>query len=175
MLKVKKVNKKLNEYNKIIDIYKRSFPQNEKLPIFILDMMSKRKGVDFLAFYDEDIFCGFTYLVSNKNMTFVFYLAVDDSMRSNGYGSKIIRWIINNKEDNIVLNIEEVDEKYNNYEQRLSRQKFYLKNGFIDTKYDIKDKNNIYDVLYRGNNFIKEEYEALIKRFSFGFISIILK
>lgn len=175
MLEVKKIDKKLNEYKKIIEIYKKSFPKNEKLPVFLLNIMSKRECVDFLAFYDNDTFCGFTYLVNDKNMTFVLYLAVDDSIRSNGYGSKIIRWIINNKKDNIVLNIEEVDKQYNNYEQRLIRQKFYLKNGFIDTGYNIKDREDIYDVLYKGNNFIKKEYENLIKSFSFNFIQLKLK
>lgn len=175
MLEVKKIDKKLNEYKKIIEIYKKSFPKNEKLPIFLLNIMSKRECVDFLAFYDNDTVCGFTYLVNDKNMTFVLYLAVDDSIRSNGYGSKIIKWIINNKKDNIVLNIEEVDRQYNNYEQRLRRQKFYFKNGFIDTGYNIKVRDDIHDVLYKGNNFIKKEYENLIKSFSFGFKQLKLK
>ena len=49
-------------------------------------------------------------------------------------------------------------------------QKFYFKNGFVDTKYKLVDSGNIYDVLYKGNNFSKSEYEKLLKTFSFGFI-----
>lgn len=171
MLEVKNVNSKLNEYEKILQIYKESFPENEKIPVWLLKIMAKRTSVDFLAFYDENIFCGFTYLIYNKNTTFVFYLAIDKNIRSKGYGSKILNWIIeNNKENCIVLNIETVDTKYNNYEQRLSRQKFYLKNGFVDSKYKIIDKYEIYDVLYKGSNFSKSEYEELFKKFSFGFV-----
>lgn len=132
--------------------------------------MLRREVVNFLAFYDDDIFCGFTYLIYNKNTTFVLYLATDNSVRSTGYGSQILNWISNDKPNDIVLNIETVSDKYDNYEQRLSRQKFYLKNGFVDTKYKLIDKDTIYDVLYKGKNFSKEEYEELLRSFTFGFI-----
>lgn len=170
MLEVRRINKKLREYEKVTEIYKKSFPENEKLPIWLLNIMSKRRCVDFLAFYDENIFCGFTYLITNKNTTFVLYLAIDDSIRSKGYGSQILNWIVNNKQNNIVLNIETVSDEYDNYEQRVSRQKFYLKNGFVDTKYKIVDKNDVYDVLHKGDDFSKSEYEQLFRDFSFGVI-----
>ena len=171
MLEVKNVNSKLNEYKKILQIYKDSFPENEKMPMWILNLMAKRTSVDFLAFYDENIFCGFTYLIYHKNTTFVLYLAIDRNIRSKGYGSQILNWIIENKKENlIVLNIETVDNKYNNYEERFIRQKFYFKNGFVDTKYKMIDKDDIYDVLYKGSNFSKSEYEELFKQFSFGFV-----
>ena len=99
------------------------------------------------------------------------YLAIDTSIRSKGYGTKILSLISNNKQNNnIILNIETVSNKYVDYKQRLNRQKFYFKNGFIDTKYKLVDSGNIYDVLYKGNNFSKSEYEKLLKTFSFGFI-----
>ena len=130
----------------------------------------KRACIDFLAFYDNDIFCGFTYLITNKNTTFILYLAIDNNIRSKGYGSQILNWITNNKQNNIVLNIESVSDKYDNYKERLSRQKFYLKNGFIDTKYKLIDKDDVYDVLHKGDKFAKSEYEALLRNFSFGLV-----
>ena len=170
MLDVKNINIKLREYKKIAEIYEKSFPDNEKLPMWLLNIMSKRACVDFLAFYDDDIFCGFTYLITYKNTTFVLYLAIDSSIRSKGYGSQILNWIIDNKQENIVLNIESVSDKYDNFKERLSRQKFYLKNGFKDTKYKLIDKSDVYDVLHKGSNFAKLEYEALFRSFSFGLV-----
>jgi GNAT superfamily N-acetyltransferase len=64
-------------------------------------------------------------------MTFVLYLATDESIRSKGYGSKMLKWIVENARRTVVLNIETVEKAYENYEQRLKRQKFYIKNGFI--------------------------------------------
>lgn len=169
MLKARNVNSRLKEYKNVLQIYKQSFPENEKLPIWLLRLMSKRRCVDFLAFYDDDVFCGFTYLIHHKTTTFVFYLATDASIRSKGYGSQILNWIAdNNKENVIVLNIETVNPRYNNYEQRLSRQNFYFKNGFLDTKYKLIDDGDIYDVLYKGCHFSKSAYEELFKNFSFN-------
>ena len=67
MLKVKVVNSRLKEYKNILNLYKESFPKNERLPIWLLNIMSKRTCVDFLAFYDNNIFCGFSYLIHNNN------------------------------------------------------------------------------------------------------------
>lgn len=171
MLKIKDVTSKLKEYDRVVQIYSDSFPKNEKLPMWLLKVMSKRNSVEFLAFYDNDNFCGFTYLIHNKNITFILYLATDKIIRSKGYGSQILNWIVeNHKENCIVLNIETVDDKYANYEERLSRQKFYFKNGFIDTKFKLIDKEDIYDVLYKGNCFSKSEYENLFKKFSFNLV-----
>lgn len=133
--------------------------------------MSNRASVDFLAFYDNNVFCGFTYSIHNKNTTFVLYLAIDKSIPSKGYGSQILNWIVDNtKANRVTLNIETVNTKYSNYYERLSRQKFYFKNGFEDTKYKLIDKNDVYDVLYKVSNFSKSEYEKLFKSFSFGFV-----
>lgn len=171
MLKVKVVNSRLKEYKKILNLYKESFPKNERLPIWLLNIMSKRTCVDFLVFYNNNIFRGFSYLIHNNNITFILYLAIDTSIRSKGYGTKILSLISNNKQNNnIILNIETVSNKYVDYKQRLNRQKFYFKNGFVDTKYKLVDSGNIYGVLYKGNNFSKSEYEKLLKTFSFGFI-----
>lgn len=172
MLKVKVVNSRLKEYKKILNLYKESFPKNERLPIWLLNIMSKRTCVDFLAFYNNNnIFRGFSYLIHNNNITFILYLAIDTSIRSKGYGTKILSLISNNKQNNnIILNIETVSNKYVDYKQRLNRQKFYFKNRFVDTKYKLVDSGNIYDVLYKGNNFSKSEYEKLLKTFSFDFI-----
>lgn len=171
MLKVKVVNSRLKWYKNILNLYKESFPKNERLPIWLLNIMSKRTCVDFLAFYYNNIFCGFSYLIHNNNITFILYLAIDTSIRSKGYGTKILSLISNNKQNNnIILNIETISNKYVDYKQRLNRQKFYFKNGFVDTKYKLVDSGNIYDVLYKENNFSKSEYEKLLKTFSFDFI-----
>ncbi len=155
---------------------KEVFPENEKLPTWLLTLMAKGKNVDFLAFYDDNTFCGFTYLIHYKKTSFVLYLATDKNIRSKGYGRQILNWITNKNEfSNTVLNIETVDEKYDNYEQRLSRQKLYFKNGFVDSGYKIEDKGDIYDVLYKGDVFDKEEYESLIKKFSFGLLPVKFK
>lgn len=170
------VTRNLPEYGEIIKIYQSAFPQNEKLPMWLLLLMAKRRCAEFYAFYDESIFCGFTYLIHHDKTTFVLYLATETSMRSKGYGKRILQWISEKYSlNNIVLNIESVDKKFDNYEQRLRRQSFYFKNNFQQTNYILDDNGDLYDILYKGSSFSKEEYEKLLKKFSFGFVSPKLK
>lgn len=172
-MKAEFVTKKLPDYKNLMEIYQSAFPHNEKIPVWLLLIMSKRKCVEFLAFYDEGTFCGFTYIIHHDKTTFIMYLATDARVRSKGYGKKILRMISERFPlNNIVLNIETVDKGSDNYEQRLSRQNFYLNNGFKQAGFKIYDKKNIYDVLYNGTSFSKEEYEKLMKKLLFGFMSV---
>ncbi len=160
------VTTKLPDYPHLIEIYKNSFPQSEKIPMWLLLIMTKRKCVEFLAFYDENTFCGFTYLIHNDRTTFILYLATDKKVRSKGYGKKILQSISDKYSfNNIVLNIETVDKESDNYEQRLRRQNFYLNNDFKQAGFKIYDKKNIYDVLYKGTSFSKKGLTAFFPKF----------
>lgn len=167
----KKVSKKLGNYSEIVDLYAKSFPKNERLPIWLITLLAKRKCADFFAFYDEECFCGIAYLIYYNNLTFVFYLAVNSNIRSKGYGSRILQWIEEYKRNNdIILCIEPPIEESDNYEQRVKRLKFYQRNGYAQTGYQIID-GEPYDLLFKGEKFSDIMYNQLIKNFSFGFIS----
>lgn len=169
MVFIKKVTKNLKEYNQIINVYHSSFPDNEKLPVWLINLLSIRKNVHFYAFFDESKFWGFAYIIQNEEQTFILYLATNPSIRSGGYGSRILTWIKENAPSkNIALNIETVDKAYDNYEQRLKRLQFYNKNGYLDTKLKIFENDNIYSILSNSPKFSKEKYSRLIRQFSFG-------
>jgi len=132
--------------------------------------MTLIKGFDFFSFYDDERMIGLAYLVSSQNLTFLLYLAVDRSFRSKGYGSQILQWIKGNIAGTIVLDIDTVREQdAPDYEQRISRKRFYERNGFRDTGDQLLDDEEIYDVLACGDNYNKEEYTKLLKRYFRGF------
>ena len=56
-------------------------------------LMSKLWNTQFLSFYDGDIPCGFIYFAVNRKMIFIMFLAVDESLRTKGYGSAILKGI----------------------------------------------------------------------------------
>ena len=169
MLHTKKVTKELKEYNEIISIYHSSFPEDERLPVWLINLFSMRKKVYFLAFFDASKFLGFSDIFQDEEQSFVLYLATDPSLRSEGYGSKILAWIKENSPShNIALNIETVDKKFDNYEQRLKRLHFYQKNEYFDTQLRISEEGNSYSILANSAQFSKEKYSRLIKQFSFG-------
>ena len=162
-LKAVAVSKKLKEYKEIKSLMCRAFPKNEQIPMWLLHILAIRKSVEFSAYYDEDLFCGISYAVSNGELVFILYLAVNDKIRSKGYGSAILQCIkqrFSNKA--IALNIEPLDPKSDNYAQRIKRFEFYLKNGFVDTHYQI---------LATTTQFPIKEYKLAIKQLSFGLYS----
>lgn len=168
-LEVKKINRKLPEYRKIKDLIKRAFPKNEQFPIWLLRFWASRKNIDFLAYYDDGSFCGITYTLQNENMAFVLYLAVNDEIRSKGYGSAILSYLkttLANKV--IVLNVEPIDMNAENYSQRVRRVEFYKKNGFENTNHYVVDTSGKYLILSTDKNFSLKDYQLVLKRLSYG-------
>ena len=168
-LKTKPVSKSLPEYMQIRLLIKRAFPKDEQLPMWLLRLLSTKKNIDFTAYYDENTFCGITYTVQNKNMAFVLYLAVNDEIRSKGYGSAILAQLkVGFKRKPISLNVETLDLNAKNYDQRVRRVAFYKKNGFLSTNQFLSDKKTKYLILSTAENFSAEDYQAVLRTFSCG-------
>lgn len=157
-------------YSEICDLINIAFPKNEQIPMWILHLLTLRKNVHFYAFYDEKQFCGILYTVENDKYIFVLYLAVNDKIRSKGYGSQIIRWLKSHTSKIIVLNVEALNSTASNAQQRERRIDFYNKNAISDTGCTFIDDGEVYSVLSSdGKQFDKHEYEIMLKRFSLGF------
>lgn len=169
MLEAKIVSSDIPEYEAVVNTYKKSFPRLERIPFAILLVYAKRKGSLFIAFYENGIFCGETYLIRIGDVVFILYLAVNPKLRSKGYGSKIVAWVQEKFPNHkISLTIETVNKSCDNYAQRFKRQEFYYKNGFQKTSYRVKEFGVVYDILSNQKNYSFEEYEKVIQYLSFG-------
>ncbi len=165
----KTVRRNLREYDEIYRLMITAFPESERIPLWILRLLELRKMVSFHAFYDENQFCGFLYTAEDRKYIFVLYLAVNDKIRSKGYGSRIIEYLKVHCDKIIVLNVEAINVSKDNYLQRKKRVEFYRKNGIIDTGYFFYDGGERYSVLSSDvERFVPEEYEKLLSNFSFG-------
>lgn len=175
-LKIIKVNKYNSEIKKL---YKEAFPKYERAPMWLLKKLAKKNESGFYGIYDEEKFVGLLYNVYYEDIVFIFYLAIDEKLRGQGYGSKIIQLIKHKySERRIILNIEKVDSSYKNNEQRIRRKKFYEKNGFFSLNYTVKEGPEIYEMLcYSKNNskVSKEEYFKLLKNFFGSFVYMIYR
>lgn len=165
----KKIGVNFKDLKKIRKLYIQSFPKSERMPFPLLLLVSKRKGADFYAFYSQGELCGFTCLMRYQNMAFVLYLAIESRLRSRGYGSEILSWIKKRHPGaQIALSIETVRGTFEKDPQRRRRKCFYLKNGFLDTGYTIREFGEVYDILSTQLPFPMDQYQALIQKFSFG-------
>ena len=165
-LQIKKVKLKNKDVKKI---YIDSFPKKERMPFALMVLQTKITHTDFLAFYDKDILCGFIYMATNKNITFVMFFAVDKDIRAKGYGSKILNEIQTLYPDNkIIISIERCDVEAENIDDRIRRKKFYIKNGYIDTGYLIELSNIEQEIIIKNGEFNKEEFAEFFKKYSNG-------
>ena len=165
----KTVTRKMYEYKDVCRLMRTAFPQNEQIPIWLLRVLAFRKSVNFRAFYEDEQFCGILYTVEDDKYIFVLYLAVNDRIRSKGYGTKILDWLKQHTEKIIVLNVEAINPSAGNALQREKRITFYSRNGIFDTGYRFIDEDETYSVLASDiDYFDSKEYEMLLSRFSFG-------
>ncbi|UQZ36114.1 N-acetyltransferase [Paenibacillus sp. PK3_47] len=165
-LKVETIMKDSPDLVKINHLYNSSFPEKERIPMWLLLRKSNKDFIDFIAFYDNDIFVGFAYLISNQDMTYVLYLAINLEVRSKGYGSMALSKIkVLYPTNRIILNIEAVDVTASNYEQRLKRKQFYSYNGYKSTTYMIAEYGDSYEVLINGNDIKVEELSSMYRKF----------
>lgn len=166
-------------YIKVKKLYKEAFPKNERIPIFVLKFLSKKGKADFFEIYDDTKFVGIMYNVYYKDIVFVFYLAIDNQFRGQGYGSKVLDLIKERHSENrIILNIEQINEKFSNNKQRIKRKEFYEKNDFKSLNFFVKEGNEYYEMLcYNKYNLkvTKEDYENLIENFLGKFLYKIYK
>ena len=169
MLADKTFSRKLHEYKDVCRLMRTAFPRNEQVPMWLLRVLALRKSVNFRAFYEDDQFCGVLYTAEDNKYIFVLYLAVNDQIRSKGYGTKILDWLKQNTEKIIVLNVESLDSSAENALQREKRISFYSRNGIYDTGCRFVDEGEKYSVLASDiESFDPREYEMLLSRFSFG-------
>ena len=129
---------KKQQWAEIREIYLEAFPKRERKPYFVLRRSVRKKKAIVMTAVDGEQMLGFAVLIPYKDMVMVDYLAVSSKIRSKGTGSYMIQnirsWFSDKK---VVLLIERVDEEAENKEQRSSRRRFYLKNGFVLGKYSL--------------------------------------
>lgn len=170
---MEKVRRWKRNYKEVISLLYSAFPSDELIPPYLLRLFTVIKNASFLAFYDEYKFVGFAYVVSFKGECYVFYLAVDSSVRGCGYGSKILTWIKeNNSGANIILDVEAPGENNPDRVVRLKRIEFYRRNGIFDTGYTLMDNGIKYMVLSSSpSSFNPDNMVQCWRRYAFGLYS----
>ena len=163
------------EYNKKVEkLYNSAFPKEERIPIWLLKFLARKNKAKFYGINDDKKFIGLVYNDYYKDIILIYYFAIDEELRGQGYGSRVLEYIKQKYNKNrIVLSIEQVDENSKNYKQRIKRKEFYMKNGFKESNYTIKERKVMYDMWYYSQDDKKvtsQEYQEMIK----DYLSILL-
>lgn len=108
------------------EIYHSSFPKEERMPFFLMLIMSCLWNTQFLAFYDEKILCGLVYMATLGRQTFIMFFAVDKNLRSRGYGSNILSQIqLLHPKNKIIVSIEPVNGVRSHKKMEKQRTRLY--------------------------------------------------
>ncbi len=151
------------EYQTISQLYQRAFPKDERAPFSMLERKANQGKGLMLAAKDGETLVGFAYVIHDAKVAYLFYFAVEDAARGQGYGTAILKAL--QKEfagKRLFLAREQLDSKADNYEQRVKRRNFYLHAGFQDLPSRIKEAGVVYDVMSLGGDVTPEEYDRLM-------------
>lgn len=148
-------------------LYLSAFPKEERIPWPLLRLNALRKDVDLTAFLDGDTFCGFTYSVTAGNLHFLLFFAIDEALRSQGYGSAILR-LLKAEYGTVVLNIEPLLDNAPNLPERQHRYGFYRHNGLCDTGYHVWEVGGMFRVLSTDPVLDVPAYQKLFLKLTLG-------
>ena len=156
-------NKKAKK--EISELFLEAFPEDERPPLSIFLKSLEKKEITMLTFYDESKFIGFAYLAIHKDICCLYFFAVVKEFRHQGYGGQIIELLKKEYRDYVLMICyEEVDQKYENYEERVSRKAFYQHHGFLDNKIKTNEYGVIYETAYIGSHYISfSDYFEIFK------------
>lgn len=122
--------KTLKEFMEIKRLYRKAFPKCERKPFSLIMQWYRAGKSDIWYFYDEDGFLGFSTTINGEREILIDYFTVSEKRRSSGNGSKMIKCLLEHYLPlGVFLEIEMLDERANNYAQRVRRRKFYLSAG----------------------------------------------
>ena len=145
-------------------LYESAFPANERIPIkHLLDDKIKR---EFWAFFDGDLFCGFSNSISHGDITNIVYFAVVPELRCHGYGSQILQVIRRQHPDTRIvvdIEVEEDSKDAEELERRNRRRDFYQRNGFDAVPVEYHWQGEHYRLLSAGGTVTEKEFRNFWK------------
>ena len=176
-IKFSELKRKSNDFEKFKSLYHSAFPAYEQIPVWILFRRAKSENILFYSVYDNETWIGFVYLIIDGDLLFLQYLAVDDSVRSKGYGGAILSKLkADFSEYRIFFAIEMPDEKAENNAQRIKRKEFYEKHGFREAGYAVENPNVVtFEILLHGNAIVSDDFRKVMGKLWGKFIWTIMK
>lgn len=167
MLTIQELNSDSISFKDAKRIYLNSFPQKEQLPAEILINNIALGKAKFSGIFSESQLVGIVYYTMYENLAYIFYFAIDSTIQSKGYGREAMKTIRKHFANyKIILLVEEIREDAENNEQRKSRKRFYLRNGFVGSGKIMTEGGVRYEMLHSKNADVSvEEYKKITDYF----------
>jgi len=160
------VEENSKEYEDFLSLYHTAFPPIEQIPEDFFQASIRIDGASITAYYAGNAFVGFTHAIETEHFLFLYFFAVKSELRSQGFGSEIIRNHLMKHYPGkpIVLNVEAPDNAAEDNEFRLKRIAFYQRVGFVPLKQNFYDERVLFRILSTSPELNIDEYEAFLKK-----------
>ncbi len=159
----KKLTAESEDLNIFTEMNDEAFPPSERMSMEEIFAFASETDTDVLGIYDDTKPVGFVVVMKNDRCGYIYFYAIDTRVRSKGYGSAALKKL-NEKYDKIqlVLDFEAIDENAENYDQRLRRRRFYLRNGFRETGRYTVLRGERFEVVCNGGELNEEGLKDLL-------------
>ena len=145
-----------------------AFPEDERPPVPYFFSSLERKGNSLFSYYLHDEFIGFAYVTLYQDICYIFFLAVKENKRHQGYGGEILEDIKKAYHDYVILLCyEEVEPRYPNYQERIKRKEFYSIHGFKDNNMKTNEFGVVFETAFFGNHRV--DFNTYVEIFVLGF------
>ena len=119
----------------IYKLYMEAFPENERKPFKLMQEKAKEGKMEILAIEKEGRLVGLAITILYRDMVLLDYFAMHQNERGKGLGGQAIEQLKKRYQNKrIFLGIETLDEKADNYDERVRRKAFYLSHGLAEAK-----------------------------------------
>lgn len=111
-------------------IYETSFPIFEQRTLQHQKTAMRSPDFHFVAYHEDDTLVGFIGYWEIGDYLYIEHYAINPALRSGGYGSKILRALMESTDKTIILEIDEVKDEIST-----RRLHFYQRLGFVMNPY----------------------------------------
>lgn len=130
-----------------------AFPEPERTSYDDMLLAGKAGCGGLFAVLENGHFIGFTYLLWQEEIIYVYYLAVEPALRGRGCGSRIISALVEMYPGRIMaLSAETPPDRSDRDDIRSRRIAFYERNGFVDDLKPVPWRGIPFDMMYRGGH-----------------------
>lgn len=143
-------------------IYHQAFGHTKHLPFWCLRLNALRPNVQFWGLVVSGHLTGWLYLLVGRDTVYIYYCAIDKSLRSLGYGSVMMDWLKQQFPHHLlVLNLPLPD----GHEKQ--RTAFYWRHGFRYANFYYTERGLSSNVMVHGGHLSATQYIALLRPFTF--------
>ncbi|MFC5281138.1 GNAT family N-acetyltransferase [Arcanobacterium canis] len=146
-------------------LYHKAFPPAELVPEEDIARLVGEGKIQATAFHDGDVFLGGTISMHWDDIFYLVFLATHSQQRGRGVGGAILNYYRDlYPQHRHILELETLDDdRAPNGEQRVARERFYLRHGFRYAGFSSVEEGGVFDFLIRGGDISLGEVKEMIE------------